>query len=85
VIEFSVRDDGPGIAPEYHEKIFKLFQTLKRRDDVEGSGMGLAVVKKLVDQQNGIITVHSQGDGKGTEFCFQWPADGTSTAEASRL
>src|ERR1700677_177634 len=58
-VQFSVRDDGPGISPEYHERIFKLFQTLKRRDEVEGSGMGLAVVKKLVERQNGAITVRS--------------------------
>jgi signal transduction histidine kinase len=60
-----VRDDGPGILPEFHDKIFQLFQTLKRRDEVEGSGMGLAVVKKLVEQQNSRITVHSRGDGTG--------------------
>jgi signal transduction histidine kinase len=75
VVEFSVRDDGPGIAPQFHDKIFHLFQTLKRRDEVEGSGMGLAVVKKLVEQQNGRITVHSQGDGTGSEFRFGWPTE----------
>jgi signal transduction histidine kinase len=74
VLEFLVRDDGPGIAPEFHDRIFKLFQTLKRRDEVEGSGMGLAIVKKLVEQQNSFITVHSLGDGTGTEFRFGWPA-----------
>jgi signal transduction histidine kinase len=73
-VEFLVRDDGPGIAPEFHDRIFKLFQTLKRRDEVEGSGMGLAVVKKLVEQQNCSITVDSLGDGKGAEFRFLWPA-----------
>jgi PAS domain S-box-containing protein len=72
-VEFIVRDDGPGIRPQFHEKIFQLFQTLRRRDEVEGSGMGLALVKKLVEQQNSRITVHSQGDGSGTEFRFQWP------------
>jgi signal transduction histidine kinase len=77
VVEFSVRDDGPGIAPQFHDKIFQLFQTLKRRDEVEGSGMGLAVVKKLVEQQNGHITVHSRGDGTGSEFRFGWPAGTT--------
>jgi signal transduction histidine kinase len=75
-VVFLVRDDGPGIRPEYHEKIFKLFQTLKRRDEVEGSGMGLAIVKKLVEQQNGTVTVRSQGDGSGAEFCFEWPIHG---------
>jgi PAS domain S-box-containing protein len=72
-VEFVVRDDGPGIPPQFHEKIFQLFQTLRRRDEVEGSGMGLALVKKLVEQQNSCVTVHSQGDGLGTEFRFQWP------------
>src|SRR6202522_4506874 len=72
-VEFVVRDDGPGIPPQFHEKIFQLFQTLKRRDEVEGSGMGLAIVKKLVERQNCRITVHSQGNGTGTQFRFQWP------------
>jgi signal transduction histidine kinase len=73
-VEFHVRDNGPGILPQFHEKIFQLFQTLKRRDEVEGSGMGLALVRKLVEQQNGCITVHSEGNGTGTEFRFRWPA-----------
>jgi len=72
-VEFVVRDDGPGILPQFHGKIFQLFQTLKRRDEVEGSGMGLAIVKKLVEQQNSCVTVHSQGNGTGAEFLFRWP------------
>jgi len=72
-VEFVVRDDGPGILPQFHEKIFQLFQTLKRRDDLKGTGMGLAIVKRLVERQNCRITVHSQGDGTGTQFRFQWP------------
>jgi len=73
-VEFVVRDDGPGILPQFHDKIFQLFQTLKRRDEVEGTGMGLAIVKKLVERQNCRITVRSEGDGTGTEFRFLWPA-----------
>jgi PAS domain S-box-containing protein len=73
-VEFVVRDDGPGILPQFHEKIFQLFQTLKRRDEVESTGMGLTIVKKLVEQQNCRITVHSEGDGTGSEFRFRWPA-----------
>ena len=72
-VEFLVRDDGPGIAPQYHHKIFQLFQTLKSPDKVPGTGMGLAIVKKLVERQNCHITVHSEGDGTGTQFRFQWP------------
>jgi signal transduction histidine kinase len=83
-VEFVVRDDGPGILPQFHEKIFQLFQTLKRRDEVEGSGMGLAIVKKLVEQQNSCITVHSQGNGTGAEFRFQWPTR-PSTYDAEEM
>jgi PAS domain S-box-containing protein len=73
-VEFVVRDDGPGIPPQFHDKIFQLFQTLKRRDETESTGMGLAIVKKLIERQNCRITVHSQGNGTGTEFRFRWPA-----------
>jgi signal transduction histidine kinase len=72
-VEFIVGDDGPGIPPKFHEKIFQLFQTLQRRNEVKGTGMGLAIVKRLVERQNCSITVHSQGDGTGTQFRFQWP------------
>jgi signal transduction histidine kinase len=78
-VEFIVRDDGPGILPQFHEKVFQLFQTLKRRDEVESTGMGLTIVKKLVERQNCRILVHSQGNGSGTEFRFQWPTSSTTT------
>jgi len=45
---FSVADNGPGIAPEYHEKIWGIFQRLESRDKIEGTGIGLSVVKKIV-------------------------------------
>lgn len=54
-----VTDDGPGIDPRYQARIFELFQTLKPRDEVEGSGIGLAIVKKLVDRQKGKISLRS--------------------------
>ena len=72
-LRFSVRDDGPGIPSEFHETIFDLFLTLKPRDQVEGSGMGLALVKKIVKRAGGVITVTSDGE-RGTEFAFTWPA-----------
>jgi PAS domain S-box-containing protein len=71
-IEFSVQDDGPGMAHEYHERIFELFQTLQPRDQVEGSGMGLAIVKKTVESVGGSISVEST-EGEGTCFRFTWP------------
>jgi signal transduction histidine kinase len=67
-----VRDDGPGIAPQYHEKIFVIFQTLAARDKVEGTGIGLSLIKKIVESQGGRICVES-AEGAGTTFRFTWP------------
>ncbi|SMC80131.1 sensor histidine kinase [Sporomusa malonica] len=69
--EFSVEDDGPGIASAYHEKIFEIFQVLKPRDTTENTGVGLALVKKIVESQAGKIQVDS-ADGQGTTFRFTW-------------
>jgi len=70
--EFSVRDYGIGIAPEYHEKIFGIFQTLREKHDKESTGVGLAIVKKIIDKKNARIKVISE-PGKGTEMIFTWP------------
>jgi hypothetical protein len=69
--EFAVRDDGPGIPTEFQEQIFKMFQTLKPRDQVEGSGMGLAMVRKYVEFAGGKIVVEST-EGHGSTFRFTW-------------
>ena len=69
---FSIRDDGPGIDPAFHGRIFQMFQTLKPRDEIEGSGMGLAIVQKLARNFGGDITVSST-PGKGATFEFSWP------------
>jgi PAS domain S-box-containing protein len=69
--EFSVTDDGPGIAPEYQEQIFKIFQTLEARDTQENTGIGLAIVKKIVESEGGKIKVQSDV-GKGATFSFTW-------------
>ncbi len=71
VIEFSIQDDGPGIAPQFHKRIFQMFQTLKPRDQVEGSGMGLALVKKVVEARGGTIRIESS-EGRGATFWFTW-------------
>jgi len=71
-VEFTITDDGPGIAEQYQTRIFELFQTLKSRDQMEGSGIGLAIVKKIVESQAGVITIES-GAGRGASFRFTWP------------
>ena len=74
MVEFRVTDDGPGIPEEFHEKIFQMFQTLKPRDQVEGSGMGLAIVKKTIEGSGGRIRVESAPPERGTTFVFTWPS-----------
>lgn len=81
-LQFSITDDGPGIPEEYHGKIFKLFQTLKRRDEVEGSGMGLALVKKTLQVHNGLIEVLA-AEGRGTTFIVHWPHRTEELSEAA--
>jgi len=70
--EFAVTDDGPGIPAEHHERVFGIFQTLKSRDEVEGSGMGLAIVKKIVDTYSCRVAIDSEGV-RGTKIRFSWP------------
>jgi len=70
--EFSVSDNGPGIPEEYREKIFVIFQTLREKEDKESTGIGLAIVKKIIDDKHCSIRVRSSGTG-GAMFEFTWP------------
>jgi signal transduction histidine kinase len=69
---FSVTDDGAGIPPEYADRVFQMFQTLKPRDEVEGSGIGLAIVSRIVEWQGGRVWFDPGPEGRGTVFNFQW-------------
>jgi signal transduction histidine kinase len=69
----EVADDGPGIPPSYHEKVLEPFATLKRRDECEGSGLGLALVNKIVQRWNGHLEILSQGGMRGTTFRITMP------------
>ncbi|HEX2065207.1 MAG TPA: HAMP domain-containing sensor histidine kinase, partial [Candidatus Thermoplasmatota archaeon] len=70
-VELTVADDGPGIPPELRERAFRLFQTLGRSS--AGTGVGLALVRKVVEANGGTIRVEDRGGGPGTCFRFTWP------------
>lgn len=79
LVEFMVQDDGPGVDPQFHEKVFQVFQTLHRRDDLDTSGMGLAIVKKTVENYGGQVTL-SSSVGNGATFTFTWPSNSVASA-----
>lgn len=70
--EFTIADDGPGIPSEHRERVFKMFHTLQPRDTVEGSGIGLAIIRRIVEKQGGKIFLEDRADGKGALFRFHW-------------
>jgi len=71
-IRFSVSDDGPGIDPMHHKRIFEAFQTLSPRDKVDTSGIGLALVARLISTAGGTCEVLSDVDKRGTTMSFTW-------------
>lgn len=77
---FSVSDNGPGIPAEYHEKIWGIFQTLQPRDQIEGTGIGLALVKKIIESRGGVVWVTS-AEGEGATFSFTWPKQTPASEE----
>jgi signal transduction histidine kinase len=70
--QFTVKDNGPGIEKDYHDRIFGIFQTLHTKDEIESTGIGLSIVKKIVDDAGGIISVESEKGG-GSKFIFTLP------------
>jgi signal transduction histidine kinase len=82
-VEYWVEDDGPGIPPEFRERVFEMFQTLRPRDEVEGSGMGLALIRKILEAQEGEIHVEDARGERGSRFVFTWPERAHAEADAS--
>lgn len=75
LFRFSVSDDGPGIPSQHHERVFVMFQTLQSRDAIESTGLGLSLVKKLVEEEGGTVFLE-QKTGRGATFRFTWKALG---------
>jgi signal transduction histidine kinase len=72
--EFFVSDDGEGIPGRHHERVFQIFQSLESREGAGSTGIGLALVKKIVEGAGGRVRVESAGvPGKGATFLFTWP------------
>ena len=78
---FFVRDNGIGIDPRFRDRVFGLFEKLD--PDSEGSGVGLALIKRIVDQHHGRVWVESEGKGKGTTVCFTLPDAAASALVAA--
>ena len=78
----SVRDNGIGFDEKYRDRIFDVFQRLHGRDEYEGTGVGLAICRKIVERHGGTITAHSRV-GEGATFVVELPADQSDTSEVT--
>jgi len=78
--QFYIEDNGEGIEEEYHQKIFHLFQTLSVKDEKESTGIGLSIVKNIIDEMGGKIWIESKLH-IGTKFIIEWPLNQINTTD----
>ncbi|WP_269454641.1 sensor histidine kinase [Methylomonas methanica] len=78
----SVRDNGIGIDPGQFERLFQFFSRLQARQRFEGTGMGLALCRRIIEHHNGKIWVDSAGEGQGSCFTFEIPLGYTPTSDS---
>ena len=79
----SIADNGTGIDPTYHDKIFDMFQNLSSTKTTDSTGVGIAIVKKAIECNRGQISVRSS-PGNGTTFNFDWPAQRNARTSITR-
>ena len=73
IVNFTVADDGPGIPEEHRERVFEMFKRLQPRDEIEGSGMGLSIIRKIIQRNGGDVRIEGRDSGeRGASFRFTW-------------
>ena len=82
--KFSVKDNGPGIDEKYYDRVFQIFQTLHARDEIESTGIGLTIVKKIIEMYGGSIWIESEL-GRGSIFYFTIPIQVTEPVGGVKL